>query len=37
VRNEHGSHNPHEAMDFSDFLHGAAVLREVLLHGAEGL
>lgn len=37
VRNEHGSHNPREAMDFSDFLHGAAVLREVLLHGAEGL
>jgi len=37
VRNEHGSHNPREAMDFSDFLHGAAVLREILLHGAEAL
>jgi len=37
VRNEHGSHNPHEAMDFEDFLVGAAVLREVLLNGAEAL
>jgi N-carbamoyl-L-amino-acid hydrolase len=37
VRNEHGSHNPREAMDFDDFLVGAAVLREVLLHGAEAL
>ena len=37
VRNEHGSHNPHEAMDFEDFLAGAAVLREVLLNGAEVL
>jgi N-carbamoyl-L-amino-acid hydrolase len=37
VRNEHGSHNPREAMDFPDFLHGAAVLRDILLHGAEAL
>jgi N-carbamoyl-L-amino-acid hydrolase len=37
VRNEHGSHNPREAMDFDDFLAGAAVLREVLLQGAEAL
>ncbi len=37
VRNEHGSHNPREAMDFDDFLAGAAVLREVLLQGAEVL
>ena len=37
VRNEHGSHNPHEAMDLDDFLAGAAVLREVLLNGAEVL
>jgi N-carbamoyl-L-amino-acid hydrolase len=35
VRNEHGSHNPREAMDFDDFLQGAAVLREILLTGAE--
>ncbi len=35
VRNEHGSHNPREAMEFEDFLHGAAVLREILLTGAE--
>lgn len=26
VRNENGSHNPHEAMDIDDFLDGAAVL-----------
>ncbi|HEV7264254.1 MAG TPA: hydantoinase/carbamoylase family amidase [Falsiroseomonas sp.] len=37
VRNEHGSHNPREAMDFDDFLHGAAVLREILLTGDEAL
>lgn len=37
VRNEHGSHNPREAMEFDDFLHGAAVLREILLNGAEAL
>jgi N-carbamoyl-L-amino-acid hydrolase len=37
VRNEHGSHNPHEAMEFDDFLLGAAVLREILLTGAESV
>ncbi len=37
VRNEHGSHNPREAMAFDDFLHGAALLRDILLHGAEAL
>jgi N-carbamoyl-L-amino-acid hydrolase len=37
VRNEHGSHNPREAMEFEDFLHGAAVLREILLTGDEAL
>jgi N-carbamoyl-L-amino-acid hydrolase len=37
VRNEHGSHNPREAMNFDDFLQAAAVLRETLLHGAEAL
>jgi N-carbamoyl-L-amino-acid hydrolase len=37
VRNEHGSHNPREAMDFEDFLRGAAVLREILLTGAEAI
>lgn len=37
VRNEHGSHNPREAMDLDDFLAGAALLRDLLLHGAEAL
>ncbi|MGG5810145.1 Zn-dependent hydrolase [Falsiroseomonas sp. CW058] len=37
VRNEHGSHNPAEAMEFGDFLTGAAVLRSVLLTGAEAI
>jgi N-carbamoyl-L-amino-acid hydrolase len=37
VRNEHGSHNPREAMDFRDFLAGAAVLQAILLTGAEAL
>lgn len=35
VRNEHGSHNPHEAMEMEDFLEGAAVLQALLLQGAE--
>ncbi len=35
VRNEHGSHNPREAMELDDFLVGAAVLRDILLQGAE--
>jgi len=37
VRNEHGSHNPREAMEFEDFLKGAALLREILLTGAEAV
>jgi N-carbamoyl-L-amino-acid hydrolase len=35
VRNEHGSHNPHEAMEFEDFLVAAGVLQALLLTGAE--
>ena len=31
VRNEHGSHNPREAMALDDFLHGADVLHAALL------
>jgi N-carbamoyl-L-amino-acid hydrolase len=34
VRNQHGSHNPREAMEMDDFLAGAEVLRRVLLDGA---
>jgi N-carbamoyl-L-amino-acid hydrolase len=30
VRNEHGSHNPDEAMDISDFLAGVTIMREAL-------
>lgn len=30
VRNEHGSHNPHEAMEIADFMLGAQVLSDVL-------
>jgi N-carbamoyl-L-amino-acid hydrolase len=37
VRNEHGSHNPHEAMDMADFLEAARVLAALLLQGAEAL
>ena len=37
VRNEHGSHNPREAMEFNDFLKGAAVLQAILLTGAEAV
>ncbi|NGM23076.1 Zn-dependent hydrolase [Roseomonas stagni] len=37
VRNEHGSHNPREAMGFEDFLKGAAVLQAILLNGAEAV
>lgn len=35
VRNEHGSHNPHEAMDLPDFFAGADVLAQALLNAAE--
>ncbi|MDR1828588.1 MAG: Zn-dependent hydrolase [Methylobacteriaceae bacterium] len=31
VRNEHGSHNPHEAMDIDDFLAGVALIREAVV------
>jgi N-carbamoyl-L-amino-acid hydrolase len=34
VRNQNGSHNPHEAMDMEDFMIGAAVLRQALMGGA---
>jgi N-carbamoyl-L-amino-acid hydrolase len=37
VRNEHGSHNPREAMEIDDFLKGAAVLQALLLTGAEAM
>lgn len=30
VRNEHGSHNPHEAMDIDDFMAGARLLCEAV-------
>ncbi|WP_158932879.1 Zn-dependent hydrolase [Acidisphaera sp. S103] len=33
IRNEHGSHNPLEAMDMSDFNKGAEVLRMALIEG----
>jgi N-carbamoyl-L-amino-acid hydrolase len=33
VRNEHGSHNPREAMDMRDFVQGAEVLRLALVEG----
>ena len=33
VRNEHGSHNPAEAMEISDFMAGCAVLRRFVLGG----
>jgi N-carbamoyl-L-amino-acid hydrolase len=32
VRNENGSHNPHEAMEIDDFLETAAVMTEWLVH-----
>ena len=31
VRNEHGSHNPHEAMEIDDFIHGVDVLYHALM------
>jgi N-carbamoyl-L-amino-acid hydrolase len=34
VRNQNGSHNPHEAMDMEDFMIGASVLRQALMEGA---
>jgi N-carbamoyl-L-amino-acid hydrolase len=35
IRNEHGSHNPDEAMDIDDFLLGAEILRRSLASLAE--
>ena len=35
IRNEHGSHNPEEAMDIDDFLLGAEILRRALATLAE--
>jgi beta-ureidopropionase / N-carbamoyl-L-amino-acid hydrolase len=37
VRNEHGSHNPHEAMDLDDFFLGAEALYRSLLTAPEAL
>lgn len=37
VRNEHGSHNPHEAMDYDDFLMGAEALYRAMLTAPEAL
>jgi beta-ureidopropionase / N-carbamoyl-L-amino-acid hydrolase len=34
VRNEHGSHNPEEAMEIADFAAGVAILREALKEAA---
>ena len=34
VRNDKGSHNPHEAMEFSDFFAGAEVLSRALWEAA---
>ena len=34
VRNEHGSHNPDEAMEMADFLAGVAIMREALKEAA---
>ena len=36
VRNENGSHNPDEAMDIEDFLHGACVLIQWVVTGLTG-
>jgi N-carbamoyl-L-amino-acid hydrolase len=32
IRNEHGSHNPHEAMELDDFMYGTDVLYEAVLN-----
>ena len=34
VRNENGSHNPHEDMQIDDFMKGVAVMRDVLAEAA---
>jgi len=30
VRNQHGSHNPHEAMELSDFMLGTQVMADTI-------
>jgi len=35
VRNDKGSHNPHEAMDFDDFLLGVQVLAGAMAQAAD--
>ena len=35
VRNENGSHNPHESMRMSDFLAGVAVMKRALMEAAD--
>ena len=34
VRNQNGSHNPHEAMEIDDFLEGTAILAQAVLNTA---
>jgi acetylornithine deacetylase/succinyl-diaminopimelate desuccinylase-like protein len=34
IRNENGSHNPHEDMKIGDFMSGVAVMRKVLAEAA---
>jgi N-carbamoyl-L-amino-acid hydrolase len=34
IRNENGSHNPHEDMKIADFMLGVAVMRNALLEAA---
>ena len=34
IRNENGSHNPHEDMTIDDFMSGVAVMRKVLAEAA---
>jgi N-carbamoyl-L-amino-acid hydrolase len=34
IRNQHGSHNPREAMEMEDFLIGAELLRRTLREAA---
>ena len=34
IRNENGSHNPHEDMKIEDFMLGVAVMRKVLAEAA---
>ena len=34
IRNENGSHNPHEDMNIDDFMSGVAIMRKVLAKAA---